>query len=379
MFVSSIVRYGGGERWMLDAAAGLKARGYDIVLVSRPGSVIGRKASEAGINHVPIEMRGDLDLLAISKLSRLIRSFNPDVVCPNLDREIRLCGLSIFSAGKLAAGRVRRGEGKTRLIPRRGSEFPLKNKFHYRFFYTRMVHTVIANSRATKETMLSNTPWFPQEKAVVIYNGIDTKVYEQLRGSRRNVREKLRECLGLLGHTPLVTLVGELNERKGHRYVVEAARAILGTFPDTRFLFVGEGEARAEIERSLNEKGFKSHFFLLGFREDIPEILTASDILILPSRVEGFGYVLVEAMAAGLPVVATRASSITEIVEDGKTGFLHELGDSAGIAEAICRLLADRGLADEMGKAGNERVEERFRVERMIDRLEEVFFGTARA
>ncbi|NIM18780.1 MAG: glycosyltransferase [Candidatus Latescibacteria bacterium] len=374
MFVSSIVRYGGGERWMIDAAEGLKRKGHRVLLVSRPGSVLHEKARQVNIECRTVEMRGDLDPFAIANLTRLIRSFDPDIVCPNLDREIRLCALSILAAGRLRGAKTLQRGGGIKLIPRRGSEFPLKNKFHYRFFYTRFVHKIIANSRATKETMLSLTPWFPRCKVAVVYNGIDVAVYDRLRNSKTIIKERLRSFLGLANDTTLITLVGELNERKGHRFVIEAADRVLNSHPNVRFLFVGEGDARKEIERMLEERQLHRYYFLLGFRNDISEILTASDILVLPSRVEGFGYVLVEAMAAGIPIVASCASSIPEIVEEGKTGFLHEVGDSAGIADGICRLVADEKLAEAMGEAGFVRVKEQFTLEKMLDQLERVFF-----
>jgi glycosyltransferase involved in cell wall biosynthesis len=375
MFVSSILRYGGGERWMLDAAAGLKRRGHRVLLVSRPGSVIRSKAKAAGIDCATVEMRGDLDPAAVYALTKLIRSFRPDVVCPNLDREIRLCGIAILLAGRKWKRRTIRKKAATKLIPRRGSEFPLKNNFHYRFFYTNFVHSVIANSQATKKTMLSRTPWFMKEKVAVVYNGIDASDYYQPGDRSQRVRGIVREELEISPDAPLVTLIGELNERKGQMHVIEAADSILKHYPATRFLFVGDGDARQMIERVLEEKNFQETILLTGFREDIPEILAASDILILPSRVEGFGYVLGEAMASGLPVVASEVSSIPEIVIDGETGLLHEVADSSQIANCLSRLIGDPSLGERMGTAGRMRVEKIFSLNGMLDHIEKIFWG----
>jgi glycosyltransferase involved in cell wall biosynthesis len=373
MFVSSIRRYGGGERWMLDAAAGLRDRGYRVLLICRPGSVLGDKAGPAGLDCARVEMRGDLDPAAVFALAKLVRSFQPDVVCPNLDREIRLCGLAILLAGRKGILRGSSQKTVTKLIPRRGSEFPLKSKFHYRFFYTNFVHRVIANSQATKKTMLSRAGWFPEEKVAVITNGIDPNKYLLPREAAARIRRQIRDAWNIAHDAPLVTLIGELNERKGQVHLIEAADGILNRFPSTRFLLVGEGDARQAITQILAQKNLTGAFVLSGFRDDIPEILTASDILVLPSRVEGFGYVLVEAMAAGLPVVASRASSIPEIVVEGETGFLHEVANSGQIAELISRLLGDRVLASKMAKAGRSRVEQKFSLSGMLDRLEKVF------
>jgi glycosyltransferase involved in cell wall biosynthesis len=375
LFVSSIKRYGGGERWMLDAAGGLARRGHSVLIVSRPGSILEEKRRKLGIDGKTIEMHGDLDPVAITRMSMLIRHFEPDVICANLDREIRICGISLLLTGNILRKRIGAGKRRIRLIPRRGSEFPLKNNFHYKYFYTRFVDSVIVNSRATLHTMLSKTRWFSPEKAVIMYNGIDFCGYDDLRVQREKIRGAFRRSLGLSSQAVLVTLVGELSERKGHRFIIESADELIKRFPEVRFIFAGEGDAREAIENLLRKKGTRSYFHLLGFREDIPVILTASDVLVLPSLVEGFGYVLLEAMAAELPVVASKASSIPEIVQEGSTGFLHEVGDSGGIAALVGSLLGDGNKAQIMGRAGLIRAKQDFGLEQMLDKLEELFFS----
>lgn len=370
LFVSSLLRYGGGERWMCDAASGLMARGHEVHLAARPGSDLADKAESLGVPVHRIEMRGDVDPAAVFSLYRLVRRIRPDVVCPNLDREVRLSSLAVGFARLFSTRRFR----GTKIIPRRGSEFPLKNKAHYRFFYTRFVHKVIANSMATRTTMRSRTPWFPEDKAVLIYNGIDTGVYDELLERRDDLRAELRRSLGVVDDARLIVLVGELNERKGHRSVIAAAGEVLESFPRAHFLFVGEGDDRANLEELLERSGLSASVSLPGFREDVARILVASDVLVLPSRVEGFGYVLVEAMAASLPVVASRASSIVEIVEDGASGFLHEVGDSVSIASHLKTLLGDPARAAGMGVRGRSIVKEKFTVARMLDEIEALFF-----
>jgi glycosyltransferase involved in cell wall biosynthesis len=367
VFVSSLRGYGGGERWMLDAAHGLSERGYEAIVVSRPGSALSYKAPPLGVRWESVEMRGDADPLAILRLARLFRRVKPTVVCPNLDREIRLCAAAIRLAGVLPGG------GRTRLIPRRGSEFPLKNKLHYRHVYQHEVDHVIVNSRATKRTMVSKTPWFPVEKIKVIYNGIDPSVFNALLERRDELRHKLREEIGVSDGTAVVVLVGELSERKGQHHIVKAAPSILERFPDAHFLFVGDGEAREGIERAIERGDRKPYFTLAGFRDDVEEILVGSDVLVLPSSVEGFGYALVEGMAAGLPIVASNTSSIPEIVEEGVTGYLHSVGDAEVLAGHVCALLGTPERARRMGHRGRAAVANRFHIGRMLDELERLF------
>jgi len=355
---------------MLDTAAGLRERGHDARLVARPGSVLAANAPARRIPLFTVEMRGDVDPIAIAQFATLLRRFQPHVVCPNLDREIRITAAAIRAARAIPPRPVR-----PRLIPRRGSEFPLKDKRHYRIVYLFDVDRVIVNSEATKRTMVKDTPWFPSEKAIVIYNGIDPAPYEKLAAQRDEARARLRASLGIPADAPVVSLVGELNERKQQRVVIEATPHVLANFPETRVLFVGDGDDRAALEAAIRERGLEKSILILGFRSDIPEILTASDALLLPSRVEGFGYVLVEAMAAGIPCIASNVSSIPEIVADGNSGILHAVGDSGAVANAILSMLSHPDLARAMGEAGARIAREKFTFTRMLDQVEQVFFS----
>ena len=355
---------------MLDTAAGLRERGHDARLAARPGSVLAASAPARGIPLFTIEMRGDVDPIAITQFAGLLRRFQPQVVCPNLDREIRIAAASIRASRALRPRPVR-----PRLIPRRGSEFPLKDKRHYRLVYLLDIFRVIVNSEATKRTMVKDAPWFPPEKAVVIYNGIDTTPYTRLALQRNALRVKLRTAIGAPAEAPVITLVGELNERKQQRVVIEAMPRVLARFPQVRVLFVGDGDDRAALETTVRERGLENSIVFTGFRADVPELLMGSDALLLPSRVEGFGYVLVEAMAAGIPCIASNASSIPEIVEDGVSGILHAVGDSGALAEAINQLLSDPDRAHAMGEAGAHIAREKFTFNAMLDQAEQVFFA----
>lgn len=355
---------------MLDTAAGLRARGHDARLVAVPGSVLAARAPARGIPLTEVAMRGDVDPIAVTQLSSLIRRIQPDVVVPNFDREIRLCVAAIHAARALPP-RPRR----PRLIPRRGSEFPLKDKRHYRLVYTLEVDRVIVNSEATRNTMMRDAPWFPEGKAVVVYNGIDVAPYAALAARRDEMRAKLRRAIEAPANAPVFSLAGELHERKQQRVIIEAWPRVREEFPEARALFVGDGADRESLESAIAERGLTGSVRIMGFRSDVPEILAGSDALLLPSRVEGFGYVLVEAMAAGIPCIASRVSSIPEIVRDGETGILHPVGDTGAIAKAIHDVLSDPAGARAMGEAGANLATEKFNVAHMLDQVEHVLFA----
>jgi glycosyltransferase involved in cell wall biosynthesis len=357
---------------MLDTAAGLRARGHDARVVAVPGSVLAARAPARGIPLTEIAMRGDVDPIAVTQLTTLIRRSQPHVVVPNLDREIRLCVAAIHAARALPPRPPR-----PRLIPRRGSEFPLKDKRHYRIVYTQEVDRVIVNSVATRNNMMGDAPWFPEDNAVVVYNGIDLAPYTALLARRDEMRAKLRRTIGANPDAPVFSLAGELHERKQQRVIIETWPRVLEEFPDARALFVGDGEDRESLEAVIAERGLGDAIKILGFRSDVPEILAGSDALLLPSRVEGFGYVVVEAMAVGIPCIASRVSSIPEIVEEGVTGILHPVGDTGAIAGAIRDVLCEPERARAMGEAGARLAGEKFTLARMLDQVEQVLFGPA--
>lgn len=355
---------------MLDTAAGLRARGHDVRLVAVPGSVLAARAPARGIPLIEIAMRGDADAIAVTQLSAVIRRVQPHVVVPNRDREIRLCAAAMHAARALPPRPPR-----PRLIPRRGSEFPLKDKRHYRIIYTQEVDRVIVNSEATRRTMMRDAPWFKESKAVVVYNGIDTAPYAALAAKRGEMRARLRRTIEAPGDAPVFALAGELHERKQQRTVIEAWPQVLHDFPEARVLFVGDGEDREMLEKVIAERGLGERIRIMGFRSDVPEILAGSDALLLPSRVEGFGYVLVEAMASGIPCIASRVSSIPEIVRDGETGILHAVGDTGAIEDAIREVLSNPERARAMGEAGARVAAAEFNLTRMLDKVEEVLFA----
>lgn len=174
----------------------------------------------------------------------------------------------------------------------------------------------------------------------------------------------VRRQIGVREDEVLVTCVARLVERKGHEDVIRAGAGL-------KLLFVGDGPHR----RHLEGRGA----ILAGWREDVPEVLAATDILVLASRFgEGCPNAVLEAMAAGKPVVATRAGGAAEVVVDGETGILVKPGDVDGLREALLRLAADPALRRRMGEAGKARVLQGYTVERMVKAYEELYFKLTR-
>lgn len=257
--------------------------------------------------------------------------------------------------------------GGCRVVARRGIDYPLKNRLRYRFSYNLLASAVIANSAATRASLLRNAPWLRPERVHVIYNGIDPRPYAAPGEGN------FRRSLGVEEGVALVGFVGQLDERKGVEWLLPAFAALHRVFPASRLVMVGEGPMRESIGAWCREHGLADAIILAGFSSRIEEVMRDIDLLVLPSLWEGFGIVLIEAMAAGKPCVTTRVSSMPEIVVDGETGFVVPVQDAQALSNALTTLVQDRNRAEIMGQAGRARVERHFTLARMVDELERLF------
>ena len=357
LFINSIQMWGGAEVWLMDVMRGLEGRGHEVTLVCRPGTILEERARAEGFDVVSLPMRSDFDPLVVWRVLRLIRKRRIQLVCTNMDKELRFGGLAARLAGRVA------------VVPSREVDYPLKNKLRYRFTYNVLVDRVLANSDATRRTLLASAPWLRPDRVEVVYKGIDPAPYLD----HPEAGAALRRELGIPAGAPVVGFVGQIIERKGIPDIVASMPGVIERAPDARFLFVGEGALLEFLKTKSRELGLERSVVMAGFRRDVPAVMKAIDVLILPSIVEGFGYVLVEAMAAGKPVVATRTSSIPEIVRDGETGRLVDVHRPDQLAGAITAILLDPSRGAAMGRRGREVVLQHFTLTRMLDRTEAVF------
>ena len=173
---------------------------------------------------------------------------------------------------------------------------------------------------------------------------------------------------------PVIGHVGHFADHKGHRYLVEAVPAILRRFPDIKVVLVGEGELRSEVEAQVNRLGIVKSVIFTGFRTDISSILASFDLFVLPSHLEGLCTSVMDAMAVGLPVVATRTGGVPEVVEDGETGLLVPPRDPDALADGVLRMLNDPGLRYRMGQAGRRRVLDHFSADAMVEGTENIYY-----
>lgn len=249
-------------------------------------------------------------------------------------------------------------------------------RFAHRALYrlgTRIVNGVVVVSDETARAFARSTR-SRTRKVVVVPNGVDTERYPAPVD-----RARLRSELGLAPSHHAMIMVGTFKRQKGHVHLVRALERVAPRFPGLRLLLAGDGELRPEIERLVRDAGLADRVRFLGSRRDVPALLAASDSFVLPSLWEGLPIALVEAMASGLPVVATAVSGTSQVMVDGTTGWLVEPGRPDVLADAISELLRDPERARRMAATGRERVNRWFSARRQAEHLASLFAGTAGA
>jgi glycosyltransferase involved in cell wall biosynthesis len=167
--------------------------------------------------------------------------------------------------------------------------------------------------------------------------------------------------------------VGRLNSQKNFSLFLNIAAALALEFPEARFLLAGEGPEESMLREKANALGISDRVVFAGYVADTRRVYVAADVLLMPSRFEGLPMTLLEAMAMGLPVVASKLDGIAEVIADGEEGFLVESGDAASFAARISRLLGNPALASELSTNARHKIESRFSVERMTSAVEEIY------
>jgi glycosyltransferase involved in cell wall biosynthesis len=195
----------------------------------------------------------------------------------------------------------------------------------------------------------------------------------QARSLSQLERCQAREALHIAAQAPVVITVARLESEKGYHRLLSALPLILKNQPNVQFLWVGDALLRQELEEAVWRSGLHEHVHFLGFQNDLARLLALSDLFLHPTAIEGFGIAVLEAMAAGLPVVAINAGGPAEIVVNYETGRLVE-DDPDALARVVCELLADPVMARAMGRAGRQRCLSYYSVERMVNQTEQLYF-----
>jgi glycosyltransferase involved in cell wall biosynthesis len=348
--ICSAREIGGGERHVVDLSRGLVARGHEVHVAGIPGSPLIEELSFLPAGRISrVRMRNAFDIASAHRLAGVVRRSGLDIIHAHVARDYPLAAI----ASKLSG---------TPFVISRHVVFPMKG-FHRHLL--KGVSKVIAPS-ASVAASLRQQGLFDKSKIVSIPYGIDIDHYAQ-RPARVNSSD--RRLVGMIGH---------LSPIKGQDVFIRAAASIAAEHENVDFLVVGEdkeqdGRNRAEIEKLVADLGLADRINLTGWKDDVRDVLEMLDIFVCPSRIEPFGLVMVEAMAAGVPVVATQSEGALEIIEDGATGRLVPIGDTIALAWTISGLLASEGERRSLTENALHSVRERFSLERMITHTERIY------
>jgi glycosyltransferase involved in cell wall biosynthesis len=313
------------------------------------------------VRAVPIAVRGDGDVVAIWKLCRLMQAHAADIVCVNTFRELKV--------GGVAARLARRG----RVVNRRGAIDALENGRRERLLYRWLLDMVIRDSQAGCRAIREENAWF-RRPVLQSRNGVAVAALAAVRPAER-------AALGALPTEVLIASIDRPGRWEGSLDVAAAARlAVEQRTPDAppmRLVVIGQLGAATEAELRAYLAGRESHvrLSLLGSQSpaDTLRIIAACDILTRVSRTDGLSYAVLEAMALGVPVIASHIGGLPEMVVDGATGRLVPPGDRPRLAAALAALAADPAQRRRMGAAGRERVRREFSEQRMLDEYEAAF------
>jgi glycosyltransferase involved in cell wall biosynthesis len=235
---------------------------------------------------------------------------------------------------------------------------------------SKLVDCMIVVSEQTKRFCIESEGMSPQ-KIILIPNGINPNEYKRSKWDKNQIID-IKNSLGIPRQALVVTTIARLHSQKGHTYLIKAAKEIVKNSPNTIFLFVGDGEEKEGITNQISNSGLENNIYLLGIRKDIPELLAISDLFVLPSLYEGMSNVILEAMAASLPVIASDVDGVREVVVHKETGYIVPKADPDALEKSINSLLENEDLRIKMGKMGYERILSAFSDQVMCEKYESV-------
>ncbi len=360
--INSAQGWGGGEAHTLMLAQGLRARGQTVVLACQPGSAIAERFGAEGFDQYPLPLRGELDLFTAWQLADYQQAHGFDIVHAHLARDYPVAAYATLRAPRM------------QLVLTRHVLFPLRMWLLNRFVLSRTA-AIIAVSESVKSTLIHDSG-VPATLISTIYNGIPTAQFATARTGQ------LRSELSLAGAGVLIGVVGSISPHKGLDTFLRAIPLLTAGHPDAHFVIVGNAlheEYVTELRNLVLQLGIVNCSWLIGQRADIPQIMKDLTILVMPSQGEAFGLVLVEAMAAGTPVVATSVGGVREIITDGENGLLVPPKDPIRLAKALGGLLKQPALMERLRAAGQSDACRRFdlniMVEQTLQRYEAVIAG----
>lgn len=350
---------GGAETVLLNLSTKLDPERFRSIVVLCRDGWLRQRLLELGVPTHFVEWNAWYDLRLPRALMSLVKREKVDLIHSHLpDQNFYSC-----VAGRLSG---------TKTIVTYHGPVELANADHARDgFKLRVVRSTAACTTVVCDYVgkLLVEHGFPSSKIVRIYNGIPIERFNA------SLNGHFRGELGFTKSQPLIGMIANIRRPKGHEFFVRAARQVADRMPEARFVAVGDIDPTLgpPLMALVEELGLQDRFFFVGSRPDVPEVLSSLDLFVLSSLSEGLPLAVLEAMAAGKPVVVTNTGGTSEIVQDGDTGFLVPPGDANALAERMCQILESPTKANDMGLHARERIEREFTIPHMIQRYEQLY------
>ena len=345
--------WGGQEIRILLEMREHRRQGHKVQILCAPRTKLAEEAGGMGIEVIPHRIRSPWEPKSILRIKNLIRDLRIDVLHTHSSVDSWAGGL----AGRWAKVPV--------LVRTRHISVRVRRPWLNRLYY--LPDAIITTGEHIRRELLQ-THKIPAERIVSIPTGAD--------GGRFHPGPpdlELKKRMGLPIASPVITLVAVLRAQKRHELVIAAAAEVLKIFPQARFLFVGDGPGRNRVEQEIKNAQLEAQIVMTGYREDIPAILSFTDLGIISSVAEGIPQFLFQVMAMGKPVIATAVGGIPEIVTSGVNGLLIPPEDPVTLAKAMIQVLGDPGSARRLGEEGRRLVEQEYTVEKMAEKVYRVY------
>jgi glycosyltransferase involved in cell wall biosynthesis len=360
LLLSTSMGMGGADQQLLSAALGLRERGHEVRIVSlTPLGEMGARARAAGLPTESLEMRrGIPDPRGLARLVRLVRAWRPTVLHSHmLHANLMARAVRVFTRIPVVVSTIHNiyEGGRLRMLG-------------YRLTNGLVDHVTIISQAAADRFVRDRI--VPPALLEVVPNGVDTERY---RAVSAGTRDRLRGSLGL-GREFAWLAVGRFETAKDYPNMLRAFSRVRAERPDTVLLLVGRGSLQSETQALATGLGLEGSVRFVGTREDVPAFMTVADGYVMSSAWEGMPMVLLEAAAAGLPIVATRVGGNQEVVQEGASGFLAPPGDDAALGAAMLRLMAlPEPERRAMGTRGHDHVRQHYDLARVVDRYEAAY------
>ena len=351
LFLNSIGKrkWGGGEKWMLMAAAGLASKGHSVLIGCAPNSIIEKNALSQGLKTVNISFSTDFDLFGFFRLIHILRKHKiSHLICgQNKDSKI----------GAIAALHVK---GVT-VIARHGLQL-IRKKWKYKFIFSQLLDGIITNSNTIK-TEYDSYNWFQKDFVKVIYNGFN---------SPKNVEpHNFVKTFALPENAIKLFSAGRLAKQKGFEILIDTAEIAKRNNQPWYFIIAGKGKLERKLKRLVADNKLQDRIFFIGFVKNVLPYVKAADLFVLPSYYEGMPNAVMEAMGMGKCCVVTSVNGNNELITHLKEGLLVEPGNSQQLYEAIAHVSKDKHLRKEMGENALTKIGTLFSEDRMINELED--------